>query len=108
MLNVVKPLNFAELRIANVERCEKHFHKCSDWTLTDWGCATAGEVGEACNLIKKLRRGDKIDINEIGKELADIVTYVDHIANALNLDLGECVRAKFNEVSDRVNSPIKL
>lgn len=102
------PLSFDKLREANVTRCESAFHKCDDWSPTDWACAMAGECGEACNLIKKLRRGEDIENTDIGKELADIVIYADLLAKRLRLDLGECVREKFNEVSKRVNSDVTL
>jgi NTP pyrophosphatase (non-canonical NTP hydrolase) len=80
----------------------------AEWTIADWGNALAGETGELCNLIKKIRRGDNIDLAEVGKELADIVIYADLLADTLGLNLGECVRSKFNEVSERVNSFVKI
>ena len=101
-------LTFIDLTIANLERNVESFHPIDDWSPTDWACAVAGETGEACNLIKKLKRGEKIDVEEIGKELADIVIYTDLLAQRLGLDLGTCVLNKFNEVSDRVGSEIKL
>ena len=101
-------MEFEKLREANVKRCEAVFHPLDSWSPTDWACALAGEVGEACNLIKKLRRGEPIDRLEIGKELADAVIYLDLLAARLKIDLGEAVRQKFNEVSDRRGSDIKL
>jgi len=80
----------------------------------------AGELGEACNQIKKLRRltdgkqlaniptSAKAIVNKIAKELADTVIYADLLAARLGIDLGISVRDKFNEVSDRVGSDIKL
>jgi NTP pyrophosphatase (non-canonical NTP hydrolase) len=68
----------------------------------------AGECGEACNLIKKLRRGQDITVESIGKELADVVTYVDLLAARLGIDLEVAIINKFNEVSDRCGSAIKL
>ncbi len=80
----------------------------------------AGECGEACNLVKKLRRLEdglqlanipldrqKI-IDGIGEELADMVIYADLLAERLGLDLGEEVRGKFDLVSARVGSEIRL
>lgn len=84
------------------------YAKCLEWTLADWSNAIAGETGEMCNLIKKIRRGDEIDPNEVGKELADIIIYADILASLLGLDLSECVVQKFNEVSDRVGSDVKI
>ena len=107
MFRTFKPLNFAELRIANVER-QALYTGCEDWNTSDWYLSLVGETGELGNLLKKIRRGDDIDIKEVGKEIADIVTYADILATHLGLDLGECVREKFNEVSDRKKIEIKL
>lgn len=101
-------LSFFSFRAANVQRCEASFHMCDDWSPTDWATAMAGECGEACNLIKKLRRGEDIPVEQIGKELADLVTYADLLAHRLGINLGEAVRQKFNEVSKRVNSDVTL
>lgn len=101
-------LDLAEFSRINKMRCEQAFFPLENWSLTDFGCAIAGETGEACNLIKKIRRGDNIDIKEVGKELADIITYCDLLASRLGLNLEECLINKFNEVSDRVKTNIKL
>lgn len=109
-------LTFEMLRSVNVARCEEVFHKLNDWTPTDWACAFAGEVGEACNLIKKLRRLDGADTNldteqhrqmlikKVAKELADSVIYADLLAAVLGINLEDAVRQKFNEVSRKRNS----
>lgn len=96
------PLTFEALRKANLQRCPEAFHEVDDWTPTDWATAMAGECGEACNLIKKMRRGEDVPKEKVAKELADMVTYADLLAARLRIDLGEAVRAKFNEVSDRL------
>jgi len=102
-------LGFNELRQANVKRCESVFHPLESWSPTDWATAMAGECGEACNLIKKLRRGGElIPLQSIASELADLVTYADLLAARLGINLGVAVREKFNEVSDRQNSDVRL
>ena len=103
-----RDLGFQELRDANVRRCEESFFALDHWSPTDWACALAGEVGEACNLVKKLRRGEEVEPYRIGYELADTVIYADLLAARLGLDLGELVRTKFNIVSDRKGSTVKL
>lgn len=130
-MSTAAPLTFAALRKANTERCNSAFnHKLGDWSLTDWACALAGEVGEAANLIKKLRRGDYGDIRfepqhiaikageddattpqlheALADELADIACYLDLLAARAGIDLEAAIRRKFNIVSDRRGSPIKL
>ena len=100
-------LKLSDLRKANVKRCRKVFPECKDWTLSDWGCAIAGEVGEACNAIKKLRRGDG-NAQAIIDELGDVIVYVDLILANLGESMSKAVVNKFNIVSDRKNCNIKL
>ncbi len=106
------PLTFRRLRETNVRRCQDAFKRClTDWSLAEWSNAMAGECGEACNLTKKMLRGDrggKKDIKELGKEIADVIVYADLLAAAAGIDLEKAVIQKFNEVSDRKKSKIKL
>lgn len=113
-------MNLNELRTANVARCEQVFHPLNSWSPTDWACAMAGESGEACNAVKKLRRMDggtntakdpktrEECVEIIAKELADLVIYADLLAARLEINLGSAVKSKFNEVSDRMNSTVRL
>ena len=113
-------MNLNDLRTANVQRCEQVFHPLASWTPTDWACAMAGEAGEACNAVKKLRRladgtntakdpqTEPEAIEAVGKELADTIIYADLLAARLGIDLGEAIRDKFNEVSRRMNSTVIL
>lgn len=106
-------ITFQQFRNYNLLRQqEKNYNdKCSDWSLNDWATALTGEVGEACNLLKKVRRGDyNLDDvrSELGKELADIFTYLDILASKLELDLGTEVVKKFNEVSTRIGSNVTI
>ncbi len=108
-------LTFKEFSDINLKRCEQAFHTpIKDWSETDWACAVAGETGEMCNLIKKRHRSLSegkplfVSVGEVGKELADIVTYVDLLATRLGLDLETILIDKFNEVSDRVGFTEKL
>jgi len=113
-------LTFSKLRNANVKRCEDVFHPLDSWSPTDWATAMAGECGEACNNIKKLRRLDGTDgsldtkyertrlIYETGKELADLVIYADLLSARLGIDLGDMVANKFNEVSEKRGSKVTL
>lgn len=51
-------LTFSRLREQNVRRCNEVFFHIGTWTSKDWLIAVAGEVGEALNVVKKMRRGD--------------------------------------------------
>ncbi|HLF23574.1 MAG TPA: hypothetical protein VI565_06580 [Burkholderiales bacterium] len=125
-------LSFAELREINVRRCVTAFkHSLEEWTPLEWSAAMCGEAGEAANEAKKLRRRDyrypdqnraaqpeRTDeeaerakqemIHKYALELADVVTYADLCAARLNIDLAAAVREKFNIVSNRRGSDIKL
>lgn len=81
-------LTFDELREANKRRLPTFKNAKgelshsepdgSDWSLSDWSNACLGELGEAANIIKKVRRGD-ITLDDarvsLAKEFADVVTY---------------------------------
>lgn len=101
-------LTFQQLRRANVKRCEAVFHPLSAWSPNDWATALAGEVGEACNLLKKLRRGEPVCAQAIGDELADVAIYLDLLAARLDLDLEHLIIRKFNRVSSERDCPILL
>ncbi|MFA5936466.1 MAG: nucleotide pyrophosphohydrolase [Candidatus Paceibacterota bacterium] len=101
-------LTFWELRLANLRRADAIGYPIADWSPTDWACAAAGEMGEACNLIKKMRRGEDVPTLDIARELADTVCYLDLLAERLGIDLGEAVREKFNVVSERYGTGVKL
>jgi NTP pyrophosphatase (non-canonical NTP hydrolase) len=96
------------LRIKNVERCEQVFHKLNYWQPWEWSNAMAGEVGEVCNLTKKMLRNEVINTEEIAKEIADVIIYADLLAARLGIDLEEAIIEKFNEVSKRRKSDIFL
>lgn len=83
----------------------------SDWSLSDWTVATAGELGEFANLLKKFIRGDisQEEFKALGAmELADVATYLSILAFRCGIDMDEAVREKFNIVSERVGSRIYI
>lgn len=113
-------LTFNDLRLANTTRIPLfkdaqgrvvHNHDGSDWSLSDWFMATAGELGELGNILKKVKRGDYTEAEAkvaVAKELADVQIYLDILAFRCGVDLGEATIDKFNEVSDRVGCDIKI
>lgn len=115
------PLTFDALREANLPRLPTFRNARgeiahdrpdgSDWCLAQWANAMTGEVGEAANLIKKIERGDltlEAARADLGRELADIVTYLDILAMRAGIDLGLATADKFDEVSARVGSPVRI
>lgn len=101
-------LTFQRFSEMNRVRCEEVFHPLSSWSLTDWTNACAGEVGELCNFAKKLRRGEDIPEEKLGKEIADAVTYLDLTAQRMGFRLVDLLVDKFNMVSDKYGSAVKL
>ncbi len=99
MMNI---LTFAKLRRINIERCQSVYHNIDDWSPNDWMVAVCGELGEAANFLKKIHRGDEgVTVEDVGKELADVVIYLDLLATRLRLNLGQEVVDKFNETSKK-------
>ena len=91
------------------------------WTLSDWATAMAGECGEACNVVKKIKRlRDGININakqdgkeeklfrDLGWELADTLLYIDLLATAAGVDLEKAVIEKFNKKSEEMDAPHRM
>ena len=70
----------------------------------------AGECGEACNVVKKLERDGETPemLVKLKHELADVVTYADLLAARYGINLGQAVAEKFNIVSQRRGSHLKL
>lgn len=98
------PLDLTTLRQINSSRSDEWETRdaaAADWNLAEWGCALAGEVGELCNLLKKDRRGDDVPQAAIAEEIADVAIYLDLLAYKAGIDLGEAIRAKFNQDSER-------
>lgn len=94
----------AILRQANAER-QQEWDPTDAITLAYRGNELAGEVGEACNVIKKLERerlglrGSRADKYQLAQELADVVICADLIAMRMNIDLSHAVEEKFNATS---------
>ncbi len=83
----------------------------SDWSPDQWFNALVGELGEYAGWRKKMDRGEITEQHfraEGGKELADVLCYLVLLAYHIDIDLTQVTINKFNEVSDRVGSPVRL
>lgn len=101
-------LTFAKLRDASERRTVEWSNGKPDlFDLSFYGNELAGECGEACNIIKKLERerlgakGSRATKQQLADELADVVICADLVAAKAGIDLGETVRRKFNQSSDK-------
>lgn len=122
----MRGLTFDEVTAANVGR-SLHWHKGGgiyEWSVADWAVAMAGEAGEVCNAVKKLRRiedglanssepGRQLETREaaiaaIGEELADTFLYLNLLARRLEIDLPAEIVKKFNATSERYGFPQRL
>jgi NTP pyrophosphatase (non-canonical NTP hydrolase) len=101
-------MHFKDLREANIQRCEQSYHPVREWSPPEWLMCATGELGELAGAMKLRRRGQHVPDEVIAHEIADVIIYLDLLAASLGIDLEEAVRRKFNIVSDRVGSSIKL
>lgn len=99
-------MNFDTLRKANHTR-QLEWDPSDAITLSYRGNELAGEVGEACNVIKKLDRerlgirGTRSTKEALAEELADAVICLDLIAMHEGINLGEATKNKFNATSTK-------
>ena len=109
------------LRANSVARAKEDFKTYDGVGLLYFSTALAGELGELCNLIKKLERhsnggpdvGNSIKVQDITKEkLAEEIgggfIYLDLVAAKLGIDLEPAVTDTFNAVSNKIGSGYRL
>jgi NTP pyrophosphatase (non-canonical NTP hydrolase) len=124
-------LTFSLFGEYNAKRCIESFGETpGNYPVELWGLGLAGEAGELAQELKRLRdnerryiaavvqdRPEDTDelaqqraaiIAKIRKEIGDIMPYVDMIAQSFDWTLEECTIEKFNEVSDRRGSDVKI
>lgn len=101
------------LRSANVAR-QDEWDQDGQITAAYRGNELAGEVGEACNVIKKLERerlgilGSRATVDELADELADVLICADLIAMHYSIDLEAAIARKFNATSEKVGLSTRL
>lgn len=117
-------LTFRTVSQTNAERAGRWHHGFpgsgkDGWTGADWSNAMAGEAGEACNVVKKLRRietgiqqasavtRDEL-LAKLATEIGDTFMYLDLLAQHYGLNLAHCVVNTFNRVSEREGFPERL
>lgn len=100
-------ITISALQIAHIARQDEW---CPDQKpdLSFRGNEMAGEVGEACNVIKKLERerqgwrGSRATKEQLAEELADVVHTAILCAITAEIDLDPAVADKFNATSEKV------
>lgn len=102
----------------------KLWHAGSEpWTLADWSNAAAGEMGEVCNVIKKIRRlqtgmkGAQLRnqgtdtselVDKVKGEIGGLIIYLLSLCDALQIDMTDAIRDEFNKVSDEQGFDVKI
>ena len=109
---------FAYVSNANKARTE-WWQGLNSWTPAEWACAAAGEMGETCNVVKKIFRLEKGKPSQreesleeyrqqLEKEIGDTFIYLDLLAQRCGLNMYTCIARAFNEVSQREGYPHRL
>lgn len=107
-------IKLSDLQDACFER-NKEWDPEKKLTIEFYGCELAGEVGEACNIIKKMAR-DRIGIRGGAKsnvtramledELHDALICIALVANAAGIELDPT--EKFNRSSEKHGLAVRL
>jgi NTP pyrophosphatase (non-canonical NTP hydrolase) len=109
----VQSATFTTLREANVAR-QQEWDADNQITATYRATELAGELGEACNVVKKLERerlgirGSRDTVKHLAEELADIIICVDLLAMSYGINLDAAVAAKFNATSEKIGLKTRL
>ena len=112
-------MSFEILSELNNRRAGEAYHDIEAWSPMQWGCAVAGEVGELCNLLKKLERLNSNDVEALSEiidgipdEVADVIIYLDLLLKRCNLATGrkdtlsQAVARKFDKTSRKIGSAV--
>lgn len=96
------------------------FNTPPDTLISYFGNGLAGEVGELCNMIKKIDRvkltgvdiGHSYKASDITKhmleeEVGGIMAYLCHICHRLDIDIEDAIINSFNAVSEEQNMPYR-
>lgn len=103
----------SQLREANYVR-RKEWCNGQELSLSYLGNELAGEVGELCNVLKKLEReslgmiGSKASMQDLKDEAGDVIICLDAILNTYGISLRSAAFEKFNKTSDKYGIKTKL
>lgn len=111
-------IDLNSFRALNIARARDGFRCYDNQPLTYWTTALAGEVGELCNMIKKLQRVEKggvdggssykasdITREKMKEEIGGIAIYLDLLSSLLDIGLEEAIIDTFNAKSDELGFP---
>jgi NTP pyrophosphatase (non-canonical NTP hydrolase) len=105
-------MTFEEFTAANRKRCQESFGRPIDETsVTPMVLGLAEEAGEVSGAVRSMlgitKRKSKTAADVLD-EIADVVQYADLLAACLGSSLESALVSKFNRVSERIGSPVRL
>jgi NTP pyrophosphatase (non-canonical NTP hydrolase) len=110
-------LTFQNFSHYNRKRCIESFKEDpAEYPMEYWALGLAGEAGEVAQEVKRLKDAVRIGdeparqkaLENLKKEIGDVLPYLDMLAQCLGYPLEYLTAKKFNEVSDRRGSDIKI
>ena len=106
-------MTFREFAALNRQRCEAAdgFDRRLDTTsLAHWALGIAEEAGEVAGVVYAMdhRPQKGKTMQDLADEIADVVSYCDLLAQRIGRNLDDVLRDKWNRVSVRVGSPLRL
>lgn len=101
-------ISFDELRQKNIDRCPHYGYPVEEKSPMGWLDRVGDEFLELCDVVEAHDTGFDTLKEDIGKEIADVVTFCDLLATRYGFNLGKLVLDKFNEISERVGSDVRM
>jgi NTP pyrophosphatase (non-canonical NTP hydrolase) len=111
-------LDISEFRKMSIRRAIEAFNCYENQPLTFWTTALAGELGELCNMIKKIQRVElggidgghsytakNITPEMLKEEIGGIYIYLDLLASLLKISMEDAIIDTFNEKSKDIGWP---
>ena len=111
-------MDLSAFREMNVQRARDGFRCYDNQPLTYWTTALAGEVGELCNMVKKMQRVERggvdggssykasdITREMLKEEIGGIAIYLDLLASLMGIGLEEAIADTFNRKSEQLDFP---
>jgi len=102
-------MNIRTFQLTCEERDSLVFPECKNWTPADRLTELVGELGEAANVAKKLRRGDAevAAATHLEMEVGDTFVALCLWAMSLHIDLESAAIKAYNKVLDRKESNMR-
>ena len=114
-------LDLTKFREINVQRAKYGFKCYDNQPITYWTTALAGEVGELCNMVKKIQRVElggvdggssytakDITPDMLKDEIGGIAIYLDLLASLLGISLEDAIIETFNNKSTQLGFKEKM